>query len=645
MKFKVLITFVFCFFVTELLSQDNVGIGTLSPDASAILDLTSTTKGLLLPRMTTTQRDAISSPATGLIIYNTTNSRYEYNSGTPASPNWIPIISNTSIGLNMPAQFSVTGSPVNNNGTFGVTWANQNQNQVLASPDGSNGTPTFRALTSNDIPNLNASKITAGTLNVAQGGTGAATLTGMLKGNGTSPISTVTATAGEITYWVDNNTIAGVSDITYDATNSILTLDGTFRHSPQASAPSSPSAGMTYYNSSNNKLYLYNGTTWIDLGEAGSGGLPTGTDSQTLRFNNTTLEATSLLRVTSSNVAIGSGFSPSATLHTDAGTATASFHKFTAGTTTGQNIGDGFDIGIDASGNAIIKNKENLPIIFATNDNTRMQINGGSGGVQIVADDTYANFNAFNIHNTYAGGRSIAMAITNMSTGNTANDGFRFGINGNGAAEITQKENQPLLFKINNNEVLKLDSSYNNRAKLLFNTSTIRDSVNATFGGDVHITGDLIVDGNIDPTSLTLIPQNSAPNTTLTGTMYYNNNDKKLRVYNGSSWEPIITSASASDVKRLNVKTVSSNYSVESNYDAIICEGSSNFNITLPSAVGLEGKVFYFSVKASSSAVVTINAVSGQKIDGDTSMTISVINEKPRISIVSDGSNWYFLSV
>lgn len=50
-----------------------VGIGTNAPSAKAILDLTSTTKGLLLPRMTKTQRDAISSPPAGLAIYQTDN--------------------------------------------------------------------------------------------------------------------------------------------------------------------------------------------------------------------------------------------------------------------------------------------------------------------------------------------------------------------------------------------------------------------------------------------------------------------------------------------------------------------------------------------------------------------------------------------
>jgi hypothetical protein len=55
----------------------NIAAGTASPNASAIVDLTSTTRGFLPPRMTTTQRDAISSPAAGLVIYNTTTSKLQ----------------------------------------------------------------------------------------------------------------------------------------------------------------------------------------------------------------------------------------------------------------------------------------------------------------------------------------------------------------------------------------------------------------------------------------------------------------------------------------------------------------------------------------------------------------------------------------
>ena len=63
------------------ITSAQVGIGTTTPDASSALDITSTTKGLLIPRMTNVQRDAISSPAIGLMIYQTdgTVGFYYYN--------------------------------------------------------------------------------------------------------------------------------------------------------------------------------------------------------------------------------------------------------------------------------------------------------------------------------------------------------------------------------------------------------------------------------------------------------------------------------------------------------------------------------------------------------------------------------------
>ena len=52
-------------------SSAQVGIGTTTPDASALLDISSTNKGLLVPRMTQTQRLAIASPAAGLLVFQT----------------------------------------------------------------------------------------------------------------------------------------------------------------------------------------------------------------------------------------------------------------------------------------------------------------------------------------------------------------------------------------------------------------------------------------------------------------------------------------------------------------------------------------------------------------------------------------------
>ncbi|MBL4755342.1 MAG: tail fiber domain-containing protein [Flavobacteriales bacterium] len=76
-----------------------VGIGTSTPDASALLDLTSTTKGILISRVTLVQRNAIVSPAIALLIFQTDNTPgYYYNAGTPGVPNWVRLFSGSSAG-------------------------------------------------------------------------------------------------------------------------------------------------------------------------------------------------------------------------------------------------------------------------------------------------------------------------------------------------------------------------------------------------------------------------------------------------------------------------------------------------------------------------------------------------------------------
>lgn len=71
--------------LTEIMRAHDAGINigdAANVDASAVLELTATTRGFLAPRMTTTQRNAISSPATGLLIYNTTNATFERYNGS-----------------------------------------------------------------------------------------------------------------------------------------------------------------------------------------------------------------------------------------------------------------------------------------------------------------------------------------------------------------------------------------------------------------------------------------------------------------------------------------------------------------------------------------------------------------------------------
>src|ERR1700761_1373442 len=70
------------FFIQKASAQQNVGIGTATPNASALLDVNSTTKGILVPRMTSVQRTAITTPATALMVFDTDSACFVYYDGT-----------------------------------------------------------------------------------------------------------------------------------------------------------------------------------------------------------------------------------------------------------------------------------------------------------------------------------------------------------------------------------------------------------------------------------------------------------------------------------------------------------------------------------------------------------------------------------
>lgn len=90
----------------------SAGLGTATPSASALLEISSTTQGFLTPRMTTAQRNAIASPSTGLLIYNISSSFFNYWDGTT----WIQIDSSTG--------GDVSGSGTTNYGTLWTDGAN-----------------------------------------------------------------------------------------------------------------------------------------------------------------------------------------------------------------------------------------------------------------------------------------------------------------------------------------------------------------------------------------------------------------------------------------------------------------------------------------------------------------------------------------
>lgn len=101
---------------TPSFSQNNIGIGTTTPNASAILDITSTNKGLLIPRVTTAQRTTIISPVIGLLVFDTdTKTLWAYDGNA-----WKDLSSNGGSG-----NFSLPFSQTINTATSALLITNQ----------------------------------------------------------------------------------------------------------------------------------------------------------------------------------------------------------------------------------------------------------------------------------------------------------------------------------------------------------------------------------------------------------------------------------------------------------------------------------------------------------------------------------------
>jgi len=128
--FSLSITLVFLGFTSGVLAQ-GVGIGTttFSPTSDALLELRSTTKGFLAPRMTAAQKNAISSPTAGLMVYQTDGSSgFYYHNGA----SWIPFTGTDDLGNHQASEdivmhdnllVNVAGGPgvrIDNNGNVGI---------------------------------------------------------------------------------------------------------------------------------------------------------------------------------------------------------------------------------------------------------------------------------------------------------------------------------------------------------------------------------------------------------------------------------------------------------------------------------------------------------------------------------------------
>lgn len=121
----------------------------------------------------------------------------------------------TSVALSLPADLTVSGSPITSSGTLSAVWASEAANTVHIAPNGSSGVPTWRLLLGADLP----------TVPVNKGGT-----------------NLTSYTTGDILYASASGTLASLADV---ATGSVLASGGVGVAPAYTSAPSISGANFT----------------------------------------------------------------------------------------------------------------------------------------------------------------------------------------------------------------------------------------------------------------------------------------------------------------------------------------------------------------------------------------------------------------
>lgn len=160
------------------LAHAQVGVGTTTPNSSSILDVSSSTKGLLAPRLTLAQRNAIGSPATGLLIYQTdsTPGFYVYTGAAWTAVSTAPTTDAAALTTGTLAAARLPGTVTTQGNTFNGT-------SQLVQTTAAGALP---ALSGTNLTNLNATGLATGTVPVARlASSGTASASTFLRGDNT----------------------------------------------------------------------------------------------------------------------------------------------------------------------------------------------------------------------------------------------------------------------------------------------------------------------------------------------------------------------------------------------------------------------------------------------------------------------------
>jgi len=206
--------------VVDLITCQNVGIGVtqFTPDSSAILEIRGT-KGILIPRMTTSERDAIANPAQSLLIFNTTTNCFE----TFVNGLWHSMWCDSCSSLNLTASASPTAICIGNSSILTATGADSYQwntgetNASITVTPSTNTTYTVTGTSAGCSATTTVSVIVNSSPNI----TASASPTAICIGNS----SILTATGADSYQWNTGETSASIT--VTPSTNTTYTVTGT----------------------------------------------------------------------------------------------------------------------------------------------------------------------------------------------------------------------------------------------------------------------------------------------------------------------------------------------------------------------------------------------------------------------------------
>ena len=607
------------------------------PDTSAMLDVSSTNKGFLAPRLTTVQQNAIPLPANGLLIFNTTDNVFKVNTGTTGSPVWTPL------ALGSGATTNALGSSTN---TITST-----VNGVVAT-----------APAVNSVSNTSATNTLTTTVN-GVAGTGVS----IVNGNAlTNPVNTITSTINGVTATAPavnttalslsgstlTSTVNGVSSTglnlspavvaatTNTMSSSVNTLTNT-TNGVSATAPIVNSVSNT--SSANNLTTTVNGVAATAVPMINSNALSISGSNITSTVNGVASSALTLPFLTTLN------------------TLTAASQTFATGST-------GADFAISSSGSV---HTLNLPDAAAA-----------ARGVVSTGTQTFAGNKTFSgtvTASSLPGGASTDSLVTTDATGLlkkrtiasvvAGNVWGTFGNNpvNSGNMFFGSVNNASLRFRSYNVERMVLDSVGNVGFGIAVPLKPIDIVCNLPAQGGVMQFRNSASNGY---TSIDL--QNEAGtqvgnigwgNTSATApyanSFYFSSNVAAPMLFLTTSTERMrilatgnigIGTTSPESTLEINgsfatgVLKITGNTTLDGTSSLVLISNASTARtITLPSAANCNGRIYTIKKIDTGTGTVTIDGNGSEKIDG--AITYTTINAQfESVTIQSDGVQWYIIS-